>query len=40
MHDKNGQISSIVGVERYGDLVEAQRKTKGLSGDLVRAQHR
>ena len=26
--------------ERYSDLVEAQRKAKGLSEDLVRAQHR
>jgi hypothetical protein len=40
MHDKNGEISGVVGVERYGDFVEAQRKTKGLSEDLLRAQHR
>jgi hemolysin D len=26
--------------KRYGDLVEAERKAKGLSEDLVRAQHR
>jgi len=26
--------------ERYGDLVEAQRKAKGLGEDLIRAQHR
>ncbi len=26
--------------ERYGDLVEAERKAKGLSEDLIRAQHR
>jgi membrane fusion protein, hemolysin D len=26
--------------ERYSDLVEAQRKVKGLSEDLIRAQHR
>ena len=26
--------------ERYGDLVEAERKAKGLSEDLIRAEHR